>query len=142
MRQLGLLKLIGSFILTYVLVWMGWSCSDSKSAAHPYLLGDWYAEWSTADPGFASIFPDQLNMKGTLHFDKKGKVQITAFGFPGCIFSHDTIANNLSWKVVGDSMTLANDDDRFKIFYNIRKIEEGKIDLVLMDDIWLTLSRK
>ena len=68
-------------------------------------------------------------------------VQINAFGFPGCIFSSDTLRHSLKWVISSDTLNLLNEDDVYGMSYTIKSITDETVELQLMDDILLTLSK-
>lgn len=80
-------------------------------------------------------------MGGQMVFNEDGKVYIEALGYPGCIFSSDTIKNDLMWKVNNDSLHIFNQNDQFKLSYLINKASNNLIELQLLDDIFVTLKK-
>lgn len=102
------------------------------------LTGKWDVNWTIKGSDLSTT---NNNMKGRMVFHKNGIVNIEANGYPGCIFSSDTIKNELMWKVNNDSLYLYNQTDQFKLSYFIQKASDKTIELKLLDDIFLTLKR-
>ncbi len=102
-------------------------------------IGKWNAIWiiKNSDLGNGS----NNNMQGHMEFHENGMVGIEARGYPGCIFSSDTIQNELMWKTSNDSLFLFNQSDHFRLSYYIQKATHNTIELKLLDDIVVTLKR-
>lgn len=100
--------------------------------------GHWEALWQIKNAAYADS--DDI-MRGYMEFKSNGQMKITAYGYPGCLFSNDTIYNELSWKAIGDSLVLYSDQDKFNLIYTIRKASSDEVLLQLMDDIFVTLKR-
>lgn len=61
-------------------------CHNNKSNEE-IIIGEWNACWETkASDGIQEIAHDNLKMNGTINFKDNGEVEISAFGFKGCIF--------------------------------------------------------
>jgi len=106
------------------------------------LVGEWKAKWETTAESFPEVDGiKDFTMQGKLIFGDNGRVSIAAFGFPGCIFSADTMQHELNWRITNDTLKLVNDDDPYGMPYNIQKVTDTMVELKLMDDIFLTLSR-
>ena len=102
------------------------------------LLGRWNAQWVIKNQNLAKKSNDKMN--GYMMFKDNGNVSVQASGFPGCIFSSDTIKNELMWKISNDSLHLYNQNDHFKLSYLINNATDTKIELRLLD-IFVTLKR-
>ncbi len=102
-------------------------------------IGKWHAVWIIKNSEYSN--GRNGNMKGQMEFHENGVVGIEARGYPGCIFSSDTIKNELMWKVSNDSLYLYNPNDHFRLSYLIQKASDSTIELKLLDDIFVTLKR-
>ena len=102
-------------------------------------LGNWTARWETS----ADTYPDE-NMKffmdGNFTFTKDN-LTVKANGFEGCIFGVDTLIHTQSWYVSSDSLYLFNDPGSVGIIYKITSRSDRKIELQLMEDIFITLKK-
>ncbi len=125
--------LIGSvFLLSY--------CSD-KDKADSMLEGKWKATWKTSKEAFPEVGTDvALTMDGWVDFNND-KVTITAYGYPGCIFSADTLEHSQKWVLKNDTLELLNEGDIHGISYLLKEKSDDNIELVLMGDIYLSLTR-
>lgn len=101
------------------------------------LEGQWEAVWkihsATKPTGQDSV------MRGHMNFKSNGQVEVVAYGYPGCLFSTDTIQNDLQWKVERDSLIFYNLQDNFSMIYIVQEDSSGEVQLKLMDDILITL---
>lgn len=128
----GFLLLSLFFLLTY--------CSDKKSEKSLF-EGKWKANWSTSKEAFPEVGNEvALKMEGWVEFDND-EITITAFGYPGCIFSADTITHSQKWVLRSDTLELLNEGDRRGISYLLKEKSDSRIRLVLMGDIFLDLTR-
>lgn len=127
------LMLIGSaFLLSY--------CSDKDKTGN-ILEGKWKATWKTTKEAFPEVSSDiALTMEGWVDFNND-KVTITAYGYPGCIFSADTLEHSQKWVLKNDTLELLNEGDIHGISYLLKEKSNDNIELVLMGDIYLSLSR-
>jgi len=127
-----------------LIVFLCWACTQTQESntTHP-LVGEWKAQWKTSPSAFPEVTGiEQFSMNGQLVFDKDGRVEIAAYGFPGCIFSSDTMRHKLQWKISNDTLSLMSENDPYGMPYSIIKLTKGHVELKLMDDIFLTLERK
>ena len=116
-----------------------WSCGNNENDK-TLVLGSWKADWKTEPESFPDIEDVDLTMDGQVVFTTDS-VSITAYGYPGCIFSSDTLTHSLTWKMSNDSLHLINDEEIYGISYKILTMSSAKVELQLMDDIYLTLSK-
>lgn len=107
------------------------------------LIGKWQAEWEMAGnaPEIEVTGGKDQYMLGKMEFLEGGEVKIDAFGYPGCLFSNDTINNQLNWVLLKDTIRLYSKDQQFSLEYAIQNMEETFIKLNLMGDIFITLRR-
>lgn len=131
-----------NFLLLFLLIGCSANHENSDSKIDETWIGKWEAEWETA----AEAFPDvtgieSFSMNGNVTFSPDGSVEIAAFGYPGCIFSSDTLQHKLNWQVRNDTLSLRSEDDPYGIPYNIIALSGEKVELRLMGDITLTLTR-
>jgi len=103
-------------------------------------LGNWEAHWRTLPESFPGMEDMNFTMSGKLKFSSDS-VSITAYGYEGCIFSEDTLEHSLDWKVRNDTLHLLNEADIYGMSYRVVSKSKGKIELQLMDDIFLTLTK-
>ncbi|MFY0605549.1 MAG: hypothetical protein JXR10_02470 [Cyclobacteriaceae bacterium] len=131
-----------NFVYLLVLVFFVSACSSGSNSERPAgWEGDWEALWVTDSASFEGISGiTDFTMPGKVTF-QGDKVTIKAFGFEGCVFSKDTLDHSLSWKVSNDSLILINDEDTPGMVYQIMNKTNDVVELKLMDDIFLTLSK-
>jgi len=115
-------------------------CND-KNSEKSLFQGKWKANWSTSKEAFPEVGNDvALNMEGWVEFDED-EVTITAYGFPGCIFSADTLTHSQKWVLRSDTLELLNEGDMRGISYLLKEKTDSRVQLVLMGDIFLDLTR-
>lgn len=103
--------------------------------------GRWKATWETDPAAFAGIVGvTDFTMPGYFIFTDD-KVNIQAFGFPGCAFSVDTLDHTLFWKVRNDSLLLINDADTPGMAYQITESNSKRVKLQLLGDIFVNLEK-
>ncbi len=106
------------------------------------IIGEWEAHWETkADESFSELKAENLHMDGIIKFNPDGKVEISAFGYDGCIFSDDTLRNTLNWKMEDSVIRFIDQGDDSGLPYNIKKLNGNEMHLTLLEDINLTLRR-
>lgn len=126
----------GVFILTPFLLMMAPALSLAQSQGQ--LEGKWEATWKIQN---GSMLTDhESSMRGHMNFKNNGKVEVVAYGYPGCLFSNDTIQNELQWNVQRDSLIFYSPQDNFSLIYIVEEAATGEIQLRLMDDIFITLK--
>jgi len=117
------------------------SCGFKKSKEET-IVGEWKAHWETLpDESLPGLNGDDLKMNGALNFKEDGKVEISAYGFQGCIFSDDTMKNILNWQMDDSVLRFIDEGDDHGLPYKISKFGQNEIVLTLLEDINLTLSR-
>ncbi|MEQ8240528.1 MAG: hypothetical protein RIA69_15015 [Cyclobacteriaceae bacterium] len=130
-------------IVVFISVFI-FSCGTSSTEGEKMtnnLEGDWTAKWSTDPTSFGEIEGiSDYSMNGKFIFTGQ-KLNIKAYGFEGCVFSTDTLDHNLMWSVSNDSLELINDDKTPGMVYQIKSMSDDKIELQLLDDIMLTLTK-
>lgn len=119
------------------------ACKTPKEIQESNIFdGRWVAQWDTDPAGFPDISDKSIfTMDGYFEFFEEDKVTVTAFGFPGCIFSNDTLSHTLFWQIQNDTLSLINEGDVYGISYKINEMSSKKIQLQLMEDIFITLSK-
>ena len=116
-------------------------CNSTKSREQQ-IIGEWNAHWETkADESMPELAEENLKMDGLIKFMENGKVEISAFGYAGCIFSDDTLKNTLNWKLEETSLRFIDDGDEHGLPYTINKFTNQELHLTLLEDINLTLRR-
>ena len=125
-----------------LLLWLTFSCTTpSKDESRTTLMGSWYAQWVTDPASFPEVTNiESFTMNGKIIFHADS-VEINAYGFPGCIFSADTLRHSLKWEVKNDTINFLNEDDIYGMSYTIKELKEDIVRLQLMDDIFLTLKK-
>ncbi|NJN25987.1 MAG: hypothetical protein HC819_08465 [Cyclobacteriaceae bacterium] len=115
---------------------------ESKKTKDQAILGEWNAHWQTKiDAGLPGLTQESLSMNGLINFKSDGKVDISAYGYEGCIFSDDTIKNTLSWKMDDTVLRFIDAGDDHGLPYTITKFTDEELQLTLLEDINLTLYR-
>jgi hypothetical protein len=131
-------RIIGLPVFLIIFLVMN-ACISSKKKEE-IIIGEWEAEWEAMpQEGVAKDICRQ--MKGRVKFLADGKVEMTGYGHQGCIFSEDTLKNNLHWKFEQEYLSLQNVQDPFQMEYKVKEFSDNQVQLVLMQDIILKLSR-
>lgn len=116
---------------------------EFKKSKEEIIVGEWNAHWETLpDESLPGIDGNDLKMNGAINFRDNGIVEISAFGFQGCIFSDDTMNNTLNWELGDSVLRFIDEGDEHGLPYRISKFGKNEIRLVLLEDINLTLNRK
>ncbi len=116
-------------------------CNTNQSNEEK-IVGEWKAYWETsADESLSELKSENLKMEGIMTFNADGKVEISAFGYEGCIFSDDTMRNVLRWKLDDTIIRFIDKSDDHGLPYTINKITNNEMRLTLLEDINLTLRR-
>ncbi|WP_416867819.1 MAG: hypothetical protein ACMVP2_11735 [Imperialibacter sp.] len=130
-------------LLTYAVVLVALTltfCSEGDKTQKA-LQGKWKANWTTSKEAFPDVGDDiALTMEGWIEFNAD-EVTITAYGYPGCIFSADTLKHSQKWALRNDTLELLNEGDKHGIAYLMKEKSDDHIQLVLMGDIFLDLTR-
>lgn len=130
-----------STVITLFIILFSLGCSSNRPKEE-IIIGKWKAHWETkADESLPGIDGESLKMNGEFQFMENGKVEISAFGFEGCIFSDDTLYNILNWKLDDTVLRFIDKDDDHGLPYAINEFTNNKLHLILLEDINLTLSR-
>ncbi|MEM0941881.1 MAG: hypothetical protein AAGI25_19140 [Bacteroidota bacterium] len=119
------------------------SCVGESSSEKPNAwVGEWTAEWKTPpeSPSYRGIEDMEFYMDGKFIFTNDS-LTIQNNGYPGCIFAVDTLKHTQSWKVSNDTLFSINDPETRGITYKITSLSENKIELQLIDDIFVTLRK-
>ena len=102
--------------------------------------GEWKAEWETPPESYPGVEDMEFYMNGQFTFTEDS-LTVTVNGYPGCIFNVDTISHTQAWKVSGDTLLLYNDPELPGMTYLIKTMSDDQIQLQLMEDIFVTLSK-
>lgn len=121
------------------------ACTSNSEKEKEYnrptnMIGIWTAKWETPPESYPDLADTEFFMNGEFSFTKDS-LTIENNGFPGCIFNIDTIAHTQSWYVSNDSLYLFNDPEVLGMSYQIKSKTDNKIELQLMDDIFVTLTK-
>ena len=115
-------------------------CSEGEQTKKA-LQGKWKANWTTSKEAFPDVSDEiAMTMEGWIEFNND-EVTITAYGYPGCIFSADTLEHSQKWAMRNDTLELLNEGDAHGIAYLMEERSDDHIQLVLMGDIFLNLTR-
>jgi hypothetical protein len=132
----------GKYFNSFIIILLLTSCESSRRGANTEkIVGEWSARWRTHSNAFPSFEDENLTMEGKIVFNNDGNANIVAYGFQGCIFTSDTLLNKLNWRLQNDTISLINEKDFFNLSYKIKEINDSLIELELMQDIHLTLTR-
>lgn len=102
--------------------------------------GNWTAKWETLPESYPGIENMEFTMDGSFTFTADS-LTIQANGFDGCIFNVDTLTHTQSWYVLNDTLYLMNDPSLQGMTYRVKSKSESKIELQLMEDIFVTLIK-
>lgn len=139
MKRINFLNVIIAVLPLSFFILEGCGSMQSKKEL---IVGEWTAHWETVpDESLPGIAGENLKMNGAINFRESGKVEISAYGFQGCIFSDDTMRNTLNWELADTVLRFIDEGDDFGLPYKISKFGKNEIHLVLLEDINLTLSR-
>lgn len=103
-------------------------------------LGTWQARWNTTPEAFPDVKDSELTMDGVFSFTEDS-LSVTLYGYPGCLFSHDTLSNRSGWTLSEHTLSLINDDNTPSISYEVQSQDSTRIELVFLEDISVTLTR-
>jgi hypothetical protein len=134
------MRILGIVVFTSILLL---SCKkDAERKVDNPFFGKWKAQWDADAVSFPEAAPNSIfTMNGSFEFSEDQKVTVTAFGFPGCIFSADTLVHTLDWTKQNDTLNLVNRGEKYGIMYKILQLSESKMKLQLMEDIHITLTK-
>ena len=129
-------------VISGVLILLFNNCVPEKDPNRSYFEGLWKAEWFLNDGKMQNMFStDQITMNGQVFFNEDKTVEITAYGFEGCVFAADTAKNTLKYEFQDSVLNLTNDEKEVVFSYRVQEKLPDKITLLLMEDIQLTLHR-
>ena len=115
---------------------------DSHTSKESQLIGEWRAHWETSAQGhLPKIHSNNLSMNGLVKFMDNGQVEVSAYGYKGCIFSDDTLKEMLHWKLDDSVLRFIDSGNENGLPYEIRKFSNTEMQLTLLEDINLTLLR-
>ncbi len=118
------------------------SCSVSSNEDRPSSWhGDWNARWETPPasyPGLDSTMTFYMNGSFVITADS---LTVNANGFEGCIFNSDTLTHTQSWSVSNDTLFLLSAPQQAGITYTVKSFRSDRIELQLMEDIFVTLTK-
>lgn len=127
-------------ILFIVVIACGGSKEEKAYNRPDELVGVWSAVWETPAESYPDLTDTEFFMNGEFTFTSDS-LTIENNGYPGCIFNVDTISHTQSWYVSNDTLFLYNDPEVIGMSYVIKNKTKQKIELQLMDDIFVTLSK-
>ena len=125
-----------------VLVLIFNQCMPEKDSEADYFTGTWKVEWYLVDEQMHGSFTrSEITMNGLIEFYDNQSIEITAYGFEGCVFASDTAKNKLHYEFQDSLLNLINKEKEVVFSYKVKEKLPQKLILILMDDIQLTLSR-
>ena len=118
------------------------SCgSSSNENERPSVwIGKWEAAWETLSDSYPDLTDIEFYMNGRFVFSEDSLTVINN-GYPGCIFAADTLKHTQCWKVSNDTLISYNDASTPGMTYKVKSLSENKIELQLMEDIFITLTK-
>lgn len=129
-------------VISGVLLFLLYQCKTGKDPSGSYFDGEWQAQWLLLDDEIRQMFSEaDITMNGRVVFHDGEHVEITAFGFEGCVFASDTARNTLTYEFQDSLLNLMNSAQEVVFSYTVRERLPDQLTLVLMDDILLTLHR-
>ena len=129
-----------------ILILLLYSCTTStnenKSNRPNEWLGSWKAEWQTPpeSPSYAGITDMEFYMDGRFVFTEDS-LTVQNNGYPGCIFAVDTLRHTQLWGISNDTLLTFNQPQSRGMTYRIVSKTESRIELQLMEDIFITLTK-
>lgn len=131
-----MMKNFGSVLLILLV-----SCSGTPERPRPSeWQGSWNAKWETLPASYPGVEGMSFTMNGSFIFSDDS-LTVRADGYEGCIFSPDTIKHTQTWYVKNDTLFLQNDPEFQGMTYRIKGKTENQIELQLLDDIFVTLTK-
>ena len=119
---------------------VAFACTTTPERPRPAeWQGIWKARWETLPESYPDIQDMEFYMNGNFVFTADS-LTVKANGFEGCIFNTDTLEHTQSWYVSNDTLFLLNDPDLIGMTYKIKSKSNQKIELQLMEDIFVTLE--
>ena len=115
--------------------------SNASGTNEIIVEGRWNALWETDPNAFGSISGVTIfKMYGEFIFSGN-RVTIIANGNKGNIFGEERLENTQYYRKTEDKIYLDNGKNQKQIEYTIVSMKNNKIELQLMDDIFITLER-
>ena len=142
-------RLLINFLFLVLSTFLMLSCGpkekkqEEKAEVEPLnsILGNWNAHWEMTGNDVKEFDDYQKKMSGKLRFYDNGEVEITTYGFDGCLFMTDTTTNVMNWKMEDKILRFIDKNDVHGIPCVIEEFEPNRIQLSLMGDIHLKLDR-
>jgi hypothetical protein len=117
------------------------SCRQAPERPRPNdWQGKWNAQWKTPPESYPGIENMVFAMNGIFTFSADS-LTVQANGFDGCIFNTDTLMHTQSWYILNDTLFLLSDSNIQGMTYRVKSKSEDKIELQLLDDIFITLTK-
>lgn len=119
------------------------ACESGPSERPNEWIGEWKTTWKTLPDSEETllVFTD-YETDGNISFTEND-VTVTINGFPGCIFGPDTLSHTQQWKVTNNAqLQFFTLPDTIGITYSIMSVSDEKIELRLLEDIFLTLEKR
>ena len=120
---------------------LAFACTSTPERPRPEEWhGSWKARWETLPESYPGIEDMEFYMNGNFIFTSDS-LTVKADGFEGCIFNADTLIHTQSWYVSNDTLFLLNDPELVGMTYRVKSKTDRKIELQLMEDIFVTLDK-
>ena len=99
-----------------------------------------YLRKETLPESYPGIENMEFSMTGNFIFTPDS-LTVKANGYEGCIFNSDTLSHTQSWYVKNDTLFLMTEPDQAGMTYRVKSQTRKIIELQLMDDIFVTLTK-
>lgn len=130
---------IAVLFLSAVILFSG--CDGEEEQFTDPMAGNWKARWELINPAMLDFYgKDQRVMFGEVFFEIN-QAKIRAYGFEGCAFKTDTSENVLFYRKENGTLKLIDTNDDVIFSYVIAHENDNQLQLMLMEDVSLTLIR-
>lgn len=131
-------------IFFYVLAITSFMISCTTSTEEKSKPADWYgkwdAQWETPPESYEGMADKGFSMSGFFTFTEDS-LTVQANGYKQCIFNKDTLKHTQSWFEKNDTLFLVNGPEMVGITYKVKSKSSDKIELQLLEDIFVTLTK-
>ena len=114
--------------------------SGDKVSREQQLIGNWDAQWKPDPIKYKDMPADmQYTMAGKASFSADGKVTVTSYGYPNCLFKQDTTVSTSYWSVDADYLYLGDEPGGKTMQYYVQSSSKERNELRMLDDINISL---